>query len=126
MSGIGWILDFSTYCIITNITPINVMFANMISAIPATTYVFIMSNKKIFKDNNHKISLKTKYLIYFGYQIILVSLVSILGELLYNLFINKVTIKLVLKYLKILVKILITPITMTLNFIVMKCLIEKL
>ena len=85
-----------------------------------------MSSKKIFKNKNSKYSIKTKYLIYFGYQIILLLVVSGIGQLLYNYLINVITNTFILEHLKIFIKIIITPITMTLNYIVMKNLIEKL
>ena len=100
----------------------------MISSIPAITYVFIMSNKKIFSNKKSKINLKYKYIIYFIYQIILVTLMSFLGEKIFNVINNTklVDIIFIQQNIKILVKILITPITMFSNFIVMKNLIEKI
>lgn len=108
VSGIGWILDFSTYYVLTHFFNFSVMYANMISAIPALTYVFSMSSKKIFKNEQSKLNIKTKYFIYFVYQLILVSCISFLGEVLYSLFINKIVIKLILDNLKIIIKIIIT------------------
>ncbi len=126
VSGIGWLIDFCTYLVLTKYFNISVMYANMISAIPAVSYVFLISSKKIFKNEKSKLTLNYKYLIYFGYQIILVSLVSILGEYLFSIFVNLITISIISNNLKIFIKILITPITMALNFIIMKNLIEKL
>lgn len=126
VSGVGWIMDFTIYFALTHFANFNVGFANILSSIPAITYVFLMSNKKIFKNIDSKLSLKIKYLIYFGYQLLLLLSISLLGEFLYNKLINFVTIEILLNNLKICIKILITPITMTLNFIVMKNLIEKL
>jgi len=126
ISGTGWVIDFSVYCVLTQFANLKVIFANIISAIPSITYVFLMSNKKIFKNTNSKLSLKIKYLIYFGYQLIVLLSVSFLGELLYEKLIDVITIAFLLNNLKILIKILITPITMTINFIFMKNLIEKI
>ena len=114
VSGVGWCLDFSLYLILTKIFGFKVSYANMISSIPAVTYVFIMSNKKIFSNKKSKINLKYKYIIYFIYQIILVNNTKL------------VDIIFIQQNIKILVKILITPITMFSNFIVMKNLIEKI
>ncbi|MBE6140465.1 MAG: hypothetical protein E7172_02890 [Firmicutes bacterium] len=126
VSGIGWILDFSTFIILTNIFDFKILFANMLSAIPALSYVFIRSNKSIFKNQNSKLDLKYKYIIYFIYQIILVTSISFLGESLFKYFVNKIDIAFILNNLKIIIKIFITPITMFLNFVIMKNLIEKL
>lgn len=126
ISGIGWIFDFATYIFLTKFLSMGVAYANMISAIPAFTYVFATSNKKIFKNTNSKIALKYKYLIYFIYQIVLVICVSFFGDFIYNLMIVKITSLFIINNLKIIIKLLITPITMTLNFLTMKNLIEKL
>lgn len=126
VSGIGWIIDFIVYLVLTNVADFKVVFANILSSIPAITYVFLMSNKKIFKKVNSKLSIKVKYLIYFGYQLILLLSISLFGEFLYNKLINLVTLEILVTNLKLFIKILITPITMTLNFIVMKNLIEKI
>ena len=126
VSGIGWIFDFTTYLILTNIFDLKVMISNMISAIPALTYVFAMSSKRIFKNENSKVSLKFKYIIYFVYQIILVTTVSFIAGFLYDYVIGIITINILIKYMKLIVKIIITPITMLLNFIIMKNLIEKI
>lgn len=126
VSGVGWLMDFAIFFLLTKFLGLIVIVANIISSIPAITYVFLMSNKKIFKNNNSKLSLKAKYVIYFVYQIILLLCVSALGQLLYNVFEPLITIEFILNNLKMFVKILITPITMVLNFVIMKYLIEKL
>lgn len=126
VSGIGWVFDFSTYLILTSVFKLNVMISNMISAIPALSYVFSMSTKKIFEKSNSKLSLRTKYFIYFIYQIILVTTVSFIANIIYKYFVNIITLPLIVKYLKIFIKLAITPITMILNFIIMKNLTEKL
>ena len=54
VSGVGWVMDFTIFLILTNVFGLWVMISNMISAIPAITYVFLMSNKKIFKNENSK------------------------------------------------------------------------
>ena len=126
VSGVGWLIDFTIYFILTKFIGLKVIYANILSSIPAITYVFLMSNKKIFKNTESKLSIKIKYLIYFGYQLILLFCISALGEFLYSKLLNIVAIPIILNNLKIVIKILITPITMTLNFIVLKNIIEKL
>lgn len=126
ISGVGWCIDFVIYNLLTIFLNFRVLYANILSSIPAITYVFLMSNKKIFKNTKSKLNLRTKYIIYFGYQIILLLVVSNFGELLYKYLYNIVTIKILLSNLKLFIKIIITPITMTLNFIIMKNLIEKI
>lgn len=126
VSGVGWLMDFSIYSVLSYLTDLKVIVINIISSIPAITYVFLLSNKKIFKNEHSRLSLKTKYLLYFAYQLVLLLCISAFGELLYGIFIDVITVPFLLEHLKIVIKILITPITMTVNFIVMKNLIEKL
>lgn len=126
VSGIGWCIDFSIYTFLTSCLQFKVLFANIISSIPAITYVFFMSKKRIFKNMQSKLNIKEKYIIYFGYQIVLLLIISSFGEFMHTNLIKIVTVDFLLKNLKLVIKIMITPITMTLNFIVMKNLIEKL
>lgn len=129
ISGIGWIIDFSVYICITHYFSASVKYANMISSLPAITYVFIVSTRKTFSKKIGKVSLPEKYAIYALYQLLLVTSISLLGEQLY-LFLAQIDLVqhnvFLLTSLKLIIKIIITPITMTCNFIVMKFLIEKL
>lgn len=125
ISGIGWILDFSIFTIL-GIFQDNLFEISMISALAGASFVFAMSPKFIFKNNNG-ISLKIKYVFYISYQICLIVLISymivkvdfILTEYVADIFsfINDIC--------YILAKILVTPFAMLSNFIVLKVLIEK-
>jgi putative flippase GtrA len=128
ISGLGWMIDFSIYAAVTIFFDLNVLTANMLSSIPAITFVFYISTKKTFEQKENTIKLKYKYLIYFTYQIILLVCVSFLGQMMFTYInmVNLTDIPFILNNLKIVVKILITPVTMLMNFIVMKLLIEKL
>lgn len=126
LSGIGWVIDFTLYLLFSNIFNLKIIHSNILSSIPAVTFVFFVSTRKIFSKNNSRISLKEKYLIYFLYQLILILLISLLAQYLYLLSLKNISMNIELKLLKIIIKILITPITMLINFIVMKFLIEKL
>jgi hypothetical protein len=126
LSGIGWLIDFTLYLLFSNVFNLKIIHSNILSSIPAVTFVFFVSTQKVFSKNNSKISLKEKYLIYFLYQLILIVLISLLAQYLYLLSLKNISMNVELKLLKIIIKILITPITMLINFIVMKFLIEKL
>lgn len=128
VSGVGWIMDFGIYCLLTYGFHFNVMLANIISSVPAITYVFLVSTHKIFARKIGKIPLGVKYVIYLVYQLVQVLAISALGQLLFNWLIKPVTrwgIKFFINNLKLIIKICITPITMILNFIIMKLLSEK-
>lgn len=122
ISGIGWILDFIVYTILTSLFKINVDISNMLSSLVGVTFVFFVSTRKVF-INNSKINIKIKYIIYIVYQIVLIFTASKIMLLLKDYLIN---IDLIAKYINIIVKIIITPFTMIINFIVMKNLIEKI
>ncbi len=125
-SGIGFLIDFTVYYTLVRHYELRVIYANIISAFPAITFVFIISNTKIFDADKTKLLDKfRKYLIYLAYQCILLLVVSTLGEYLYNSYASIVSNVLNDVQTKLLIKAIITPITMTLNFIAMKLLIEK-
>lgn len=123
ISGTGWLIDFGLYFIFTNILKYEVFYSNILSSIPAITFVFIVSVKKIFKKKKNGISIIKKYIIYFLYQILLIFLISLLGQFLYSVIIKN---NVEPKFIKIIIKIIITPVTMIINFFVMKFLTEKL
>ena len=127
-SGTGWIIDFSVFWSITHFWDFTVVYANMLSSIPAITLVFLVSTHKIFANKTEGLPLWGKYLVYFIYQLVLVVCVSSLGQWIYQLIsgTSLMAIKILSDHLKIVCKILITPITMTINFFVMKMLCEKL
>ena len=89
------------------------------------TFVFIFATRKVFQ-NQSQISLKWKYLIYLGYQVLLILLISkLLGQVNEFILVHN-TIRIIGRFSTIISKILVTPITMVLNFIVMKSVIERL
>jgi putative flippase GtrA len=127
ISGVGFLIDFSVYYFLTGFMGFHVALANVISSIPAITYVFILSTKKVFVvTGNNRLKVGYKYIIYLLYQILLVCLVSILAQKLYDVYIDfEVNYNIIITYVKLIIKCLITPITMTCNFIFMKILSEK-
>ena len=68
ISGIGWLLDFSVYGYLTGVAGWAVFYANFFSAIPAVTFVFVMSTRHIFAKGRQRISLQQKYMLYLLYQ----------------------------------------------------------
>lgn len=124
VSGIGWLIDFCLYAILTIEFNLKIFYANIFSSIPAISYVFLISTKKIFtKSHRNNLTIIQKYIIYFIYQLLLIFLISIVAQ---NLYILVGKYNLNFKMMKVIIKILITPVTMTINFFVMKYLAEKL
>lgn len=124
LSGIGWILDFCTYTVLGLISA-NLVLNNTISSWVGVTFVFAFATRKVFQ-NNSKIALKWKYLIYLLYQMILIYFISKLLGAVNSFIIENFTIEFILEFSSIIAKICVTPITMVLNFFVMKGVIEKL
>ena len=49
ISGIGWLIDFLIYTILTSVLKINVDVSNMISSLVGVSFVFLVSTRKIFQ-----------------------------------------------------------------------------
>ena len=124
ISGIGWILDFCTYTSLSFCSN-NIVINNIISSWLGVTFVFIFATRKVFK-NNSRISLKKKYAIYLAYQLILIYLISKLLGYINSYIISNVMIEEILRLSTVISKVIITPITMIMNFIVMKSSIERI
>ena len=123
ISGIGWIIDFVIYTLLTEVAHFPVALSNYISTVPAITLVFFVSTRKLFICRPDGLSLRAKYVLYVVYQLLLVTGVSFLAQWLAG------ALPLLLPFLsgfaKLAAKILITPITMVCNFFVLKYLAEK-
>ena len=124
LSGIGWILDFLIYTVL-GLYFTNLFANNMISSWAGVTFVFFLATRKVFQ-NNSKISLKWKYLIYLLYQFILIFVISKLLTLVDATITAHIQNALIQEFSYVISKIFITPITMVMNFLVMKGLIERL
>lgn len=124
ISGIGWLLDFLTYTGLGLVSE-NLVLNNIISSCVGVTFVFAFATRKVFQ-NNSKISLKWKYLIYLAYQMALIVFISKLLDGINAMIVNNFDIEIILRFSSVIAKIVVTPVTMVLNFIVMKRIIEKL
>lgn len=124
LSGIGWLLDFSVYTALAFVST-NLVLNNYISSWVGVTFVFIFATRKIFK-NNSKISLVWKYVIYILYQAIMIFLMSKLLGAINGVIVSYFTMAIILRFSALLSKIIVTPISMVINFVVMKFVIEKL
>ncbi len=124
ISGIGWLIDFTSYTIMTSLLKIDIMIANIISSFFGITFVYLVSTRKLFQ-NNSKYNLKVKYVAYILYQIVFVLLTSYIMTLIKKYLLG-FDINFVINYVDIITKIIVTPFTMLINFIVMKNLIERI
>lgn len=124
LSGIGWILDMGTYTGLGLVSD-NLVLNNTISSWAGVTFVFISATRNVF-SNVSRIPLKWKYMIYICYQCILIFLMSKLLNRINVVMTANIEIAFVQLFSAIIAKILVTPLTMALNFVVMKGIIEKL
>lgn len=124
LSGIGWILDFTTYTLLGLVSD-KLFINNIISSLVGVTFVFIFATRKVFQ-NNSKIPLKWKYFIYVVYQLVLIFLISKLLSIIALFIVENIDIAIVISLSGVIAKILVTPVTMILNFFVMKGIIEKI
>ena len=122
-SGIGWLIDFGIYWLLTAQFGFPVTGANYISSIPAITFVFFVSTRKTFLCRPDGLSKAAKYLIYVVYQLLLLTAVSFLAGWLHPVL--QGALPALRDYAKLLSKICITPITMICNFFVLRMIAEK-
>jgi putative flippase GtrA len=126
ISGVGWIIDFSVYTILT-LVGVSAGIANFLSALPAITFVFFLATKKTFRRNMGGVSLVWKYVLYVLYQLVLLTGVSYLNQTLFDLLHGTLAEgTLLYQYCALLTKVMITPITVFCNFIVLKRLAERI
>ncbi len=124
ISGLGWLLDLGVYTVLSHFWR-NLELSNMISSWLGVTFVFIFATRKVFQSAG-KIPLWARYLIYLLYQAMLIYFIS-KALLTVNAFIlNNVQIDVIKNASPVISKIVITPVTILLNFLFMKCVIEKL
>ncbi len=127
ISGIGWCIDFGLYIVFTSVFGWPVFISNCLSAVPAVTLVFTVSTAKIFQRSGGKVPVYMKYILYLTYQFFLLLAVSSLGQWLADMIAAKAAdVGMLVRFSKVIAKILITPVTMVMNFIVMKVMTEKL
>ena len=124
ISGIGWIIDFSIFVLLTKLH-ISEVFSNICSSFVAITFVYFVSTKKLFENKSKNLTIRKKFVMYIVYQIIVVSLFSALIGLLTIFIENNIEINFILIYKQIIAKIIVTPFTMILNFCFMKFLLER-
>ncbi|MCH5207642.1 MAG: GtrA family protein [Oscillospiraceae bacterium] len=125
-SGIGFIMDFVTYTILTQLMNFEVLYANCISSIIGAVFVFFVSTHKIFEKGKGILPMPAKYAVYIVYQLLLIFLVSKLGEFINELIITYINVDLILQYSKLVCKVLITPVIMVCNFLVVRFIAEKI
>ena len=124
LSGIGWLMDFAVYTLLS-LRMENLALVNVFSSLVGASFVFIFSTRFVFRDS-HRIPLWLKYAIYIVYQLLLIFLISKLLAWIATGIAMHAPWTVLRRLAAILSKIIVTPITMTINFFAMKTVIEKL
>ncbi|MDR1195223.1 MAG: GtrA family protein [Endomicrobium sp.] len=128
-SGIGWLIDILIVWILVSAVNIAPFFANVVGSTIGILFVFFASLYKIFENNGKYIIIKL--IIYIIYSIFLILAMSFMVQFLSdNLAFNKITEYLIIRIVPLptalIAKIILTPISLILNFFVMKNIIEKI
>ena len=124
LSGIGWLMDFAVYTLLS-LRMENLALVNVFSSLVGASFVFVFSTRFVFRDS-HRIPLWLKYAIYIVYQLLLIFLISKLLAWIAAGIALHAPWTVLRRLAAILSKIIVTPITMTINFFAMKTVIEKL
>ena len=124
LSGIGWLLDFTVYTLLS-LRFRDLAWVNVLSSLVGASFVFLFSTRFVFRDS-HRIPLRLKYAIYIAYQLVLIFLISKLLAWVHLLIVTHTDRAALVSLAPVLAKILVTPVTMTVNFFAMKTVIEKL
>ena len=124
LSGVGWLLDFAVFTLLS-LRMENLALVNVLSSLVGASFVFVFSTRFVFRDS-HRIPLWLKYAIYIVYQLLLIVLISKLLARIDLLIVTHTALPILQKSAALLSKIIVTPITMTINFFAMKTVIEKL
>ena len=124
ISGIGWLLDFCTYTVLSLFSR-NLFVNNIVSSWLGVTFTFCFSTRGVFK-NQGIIPLKVKYAMYMVYQFVLILLISWLLKGIDAWLVRSLCSERIAKSSFLIAKLLVTPITVILNFFVMKLLVERL
>ena len=124
LSGIGWLLDFTIYTLLS-LKLRDLALVNTLSSIAGASFVFMFSTRLVFRDS-HRIPLGWKYCIYICFQLLLVFLISRLLAWIDGIIVSCCGIALIVRFAALISKIIVTPITMTINFFAMRGVIEKL
>ena len=124
ISGIGWLLDFGAYTLL-GVFSENLFLNNVVSSWLGVTFTFVFSTRAVFKSAG-RIPLWAKYAVYLLYQAVLIFCISRLLEVIDGEILRQCGVEFIQKSSYIIAKIIVTPITMVLNFLVMKGLMERI
>lgn len=126
ISGTGWLLDTAVFMTLSGPAGWNVVVANIVSSSLGTLLVFTVSSRGIFRRNAGPMPQKVGVLLLFNTVVILVSSV-VLGIIAAQLApaAARLGLDATPDSLRFTAKVLVTPVTLALNFIVVRFLLER-
>ncbi len=118
ISGLGWLLDFLVYSVLTQVLQSGPATANVVSSFVGVTYVWIEALNRLFERGHYS---RSVYLpVYWGYQSVSILAYSMLISIMSTTSLNDWLAHVLRVPSELTVKVLITPFNLLTNFIFMK------
>ena len=120
LSGAGWVLDTTVFLVLSGPGGWPLLGANLVSGSCGTLFVFAMSSQGVFRRNDGPLTTKFGVLLVFNATVILASSV-VLAAIARGL----ANAGLAAPLVPIGAKVLVTPVTLVLNFLAVRYLLER-
>ena len=126
LSGTGWLLDTAVFMLLSGPGGWPVVAANMVSGSCGTLFVFTASSRGVFRRNDGSMPQKVGALLLFNAAVILASSV-VLGLIAGRLTDGAARLGWTVApgMVRLAAKVLVTPVTLALNFVVVRFLLER-
>lgn len=126
VSGLGWLLDTAVFLALSAFAGWGAMEANLLSATCAVLFVFFSSSRSIFRRNDGPVAQKVLVLVAFNAMVIVAAsfvLAALVGVI--DRGAAALGITLPLLAVRFAAKVIVTPVTLALNFVVVRFLVER-
>ena len=117
LSGLGWLLDFSTFTVLLKFNVLD-FIANFVSSYVGVTFVWFTSLRMVFSQSGK--SRMTFLLIYWGFQFISISVYSQLLHMVASTFSDAGFLAKISNNPGVAAKIIVTPFNLVTNFLFMR------
>ncbi len=126
VSGMGWLLDVAVFMTLSGPGGWPALYANMVSGTCGTLFVFVVSMKRIFSRNGGSVGPKLAVLLPFNLANIVISsfVLRLIAEQL-GLAAAEWSLSVAPSAILLAAKMLVTPFTLLLNFVVIRFLVER-
>lgn len=126
LSGTGWLLDTTVFMLLSGPGGWPVVAANMVSGSCGSLFVFMASSRGVFRRNEGSMLQKVGALLLFNAAVIVASSV-VLGLIAAGLADGAARLGWAVApgVVRLLAKVLVTPVTLALNFVIVRFLLER-